>query len=83
MTHVIDPRDISELYEVCEELKRATKKYGPYPTFHHGWAVIQEELDEMWDDVKANNWDGARAEAIQVASSAIRFCIDLDKMRKS
>jgi hypothetical protein len=63
--------------EVLAELHRATEKHGPYKSAHEGFAVIYEEVDELWDEVKANDPRRARAEAIQVASTAIRFLMDL------
>jgi glutamyl-tRNA reductase len=48
---------------------------------HEGWAVIWEELDELWDEVRAKQ--GARdvakmrKEAVQVAAMAMRFVLDV------
>ncbi len=48
---------------------------------HEGYAVILEELDELWDEVKKNqkNYDLAnqRKEAIQCAAMCIRFATEL------
>ena len=62
---------------IIEELDRATKKFGPIASAHEGYAVILEELDEMWDEIKKNDVDKARQEAIQVAAMAIRFLMDV------
>ena len=43
-------------------------------------AVIAEELDELWDEVKANRLDRACAEAIQVAAMGIRFVVDMTRL---
>lgn len=40
--------------EVVEELCRAEAKFGPFNSSHEGYAVILEELDELWDVVKEN-----------------------------
>ena len=61
---------------VKKELARARTKFPPYNSPHEGYAVIKEELDEAWDDIKANR--NASKEATQVAATAIRFLIDLD-----
>jgi hypothetical protein len=62
---------------VRKELVRATKLHPrPFNSAHEGWAVIWEELDEMWDEVRANNKVLAREEAIQVAAMAVRFILD-------
>ena len=71
--------------EVRDELLLAQARFLPMPTPHDGWAVIYEELDELWDEVKrykANAPDSAniermRKEAKQVAAMALRFMVDL------
>ncbi|MEU7814085.1 hypothetical protein [Pseudonocardia sp. NPDC049154] len=63
---------------VREELVRATAKFGPFASAHEGYAVIAEEVDELWDDVKANDADGAIAEAVQVAAMGARFVLDME-----
>lgn len=62
---------------VTVELLQATKKFGPFNSHHEGYAVILEELDELWDEVKANNHSLAIGEAIQVAAMALRYIIDM------
>lgn len=65
------------LNELREELTRATNLYGPIRSSHEGYAVILEEVDEMWDEIKKNDIDKAREEALQVAAMAIRFLMDV------
>lgn len=64
---------------VEDELERATKQFGTFHTPHEGFAVLQEEVDELWDEVKAGTSKGHRgiSEAVQAAAMAIRFLIDL------
>jgi hypothetical protein len=64
------------LNEVKEELRRARSKFPSFKSQHEGYAVILEELDELWDDVKQNKRLHARKEAIQVAAMALRFILD-------
>lgn len=66
--------------EVYNEVLKAVGKHAPMHSPHEGWAVIQEELDELWDEVKADRGRmlSARKEAIQVAATAIRYLVDLD-----
>jgi hypothetical protein len=40
--------------EVVEELKQAEAKFGPFNSSHEGYAVILEEMDELWEVVKLN-----------------------------
>lgn len=68
------------LQEVGTELKKARAKHPNFTTTHHGYAVILEELDELWDHVKADTATGseARKECLQIAAMALRFIIDLE-----
>jgi hypothetical protein len=67
--------------EVNAELARAEAKFKPYNSAHEGYAVVLEELDELWDEVKKNgkarDVGAMRAEAIQVAVTALRFVKDV------
>jgi len=40
--------------EVTEELERAESKFAPFNSAHEGYAVLLEEVDELWDVVKLN-----------------------------
>jgi len=62
---------------VMEQLERCVREHNAYDSPHEGYAVILEELDELWDDVKQNHIEAACEEAAQVAACAIRFIIDL------
>lgn len=65
--------------DVANELTKATERFPAFNSPHEGWAVIREELDELWEHVKANTATtfDARSEAIQVAAMALRFAVDL------
>ncbi len=65
--------------EVQAELERARKKFGAFPTEQHGYAVILEEMDELWDEIrhKVPSVAAMRKEAIQVAAMAVRFTQDV------
>lgn len=63
---------------VLVELKKARLKFAPLNSGHEGWAGIQEELDELWDEVKRDDLTAARRKAVQVAAMAMRFIIDLE-----
>ena len=64
--------------DVEAELARATKLYGAMRSPHEGYAVLLEEVDELWDEVKDKHSSRKkmREEAIQVAAMAIRFIMD-------
>jgi len=61
------------------ELIGATNKFGEFPSMHHGYAAIKEELDELWDAIKDKEKGlyEIRGEAIQVGAMAVRFLTDL------
>jgi len=69
------------LFTVEEEYLQASKKYPKFNSTHEGYAVIKEEVDELWDLVKANKGlkgnSELKKEAIQIAAMAIRFIEDL------
>jgi len=62
---------------INDELRRAESIHAPIKTPHEGYAVIQEEVDELWDCIKANNSKQASVEARQIAAMAARFLLDL------
>lgn len=68
---------------ILDELRVAMVKHPPMNSAHEGWAVIKEELDELWDEVKkrpdSRSLDRMQSEAMQVAAMAIRFLCDIKK----
>jgi hypothetical protein len=64
---------------IADELRRAVKKHGPMASAHEGYAVILEETDELWDEIKEQypNKGKQLEEAIQVAAMAARFVLDV------
>jgi len=67
---------------VRTEVERATRLYPALNSGHEGYAVIREELDELWDEVKKSKTsvpqsNAACVEALQVAAMAVRFALDL------
>ena len=65
--------------EVAAEVRKAAAKHRPMASAHEGYAVILEELDELWEHVRADTAYGkdARKEAIQIAAMGVRFVKDL------
>lgn len=64
---------------VRQEIEDATKVHGKFHSAHEGYAVILEELDELWDEVKAKHYNSEKGfkEAKQVAAMAIRYMVDI------
>lgn len=65
--------------EAAAELSRALSLHGPMHGPHEGYAVLLEEVDELWDEVRKRHPDPAamRKEAIQIAAMALRFVYDV------
>jgi hypothetical protein len=69
--------------EVQRELLRAMNLHGSMKSGHEGYAVLLEEVEELWDVVKSNpkklsnHNERMREEAIQVAAMAMRFVVDV------
>jgi NTP pyrophosphatase (non-canonical NTP hydrolase) len=65
---------------IFAEYRRATDNYGKFSSAHEGYAVLLEEVDELWDEVKKNpksrDPHKMAAEARQVAAMALRFLVD-------
>ena len=59
------------------ETRRAVKEHGGFAPFHEGYGVLQEEVEELWAEIKINSDSRSRrrirAEAIQVAAMAIEI----------
>lgn len=67
---------------VDDEFWKATNKYGPFHSPHEGYAIIKEEVDELWDRIKDKGTrkekvNGFKKEAAQIAAMAIRFMVDM------
>lgn len=62
---------------VTHELTQALKSWPKFNTAHEGFAILMEEVDELWSHVKTNqkkrDLKAMRKEAIQVAAMALRF----------
>jgi NTP pyrophosphatase (non-canonical NTP hydrolase) len=65
---------------VREEVQHAIEDFPPMRSAHEGFAIIKEEVDELWDAIKDNkNRDvlDVHNEARQVAAMAVRFMLDI------
>lgn len=68
------------LDEVELELRHALSLHPRMTSVHEGYAIILEELDELWQEIKLKSLyrsqEKMRKEAIRVASMAVRFILD-------
>ena len=74
------------LKEIKKEFDFATSKFGSFNNAHEGYAVLLEEVDELWENIKLKQGDLYRTpsivqEAIQVATMAIRLIYDCGGMK--
>lgn len=69
------------LTEIRLEAVRAARLHAPMNSLHEGYAVLLEEVDELWDWVKANekrrDYEAIQKETIQIAAMAIRILVDV------
>jgi NTP pyrophosphatase (non-canonical NTP hydrolase) len=72
---------LADINAVMTELEHASANFPAMRSEHEGYAILKEEVDELWDEIKKNpkNRDKAalRREAVQVAAMALRFLNDL------
>lgn len=67
------------LVNLRAEVLRAMEKHAPMHSPHEGYAVIQEEVDELWDRVKidkGHDYD-SHVEALQIAAMGLRYALDI------
>ena len=77
--------EVEEVTEqVAQEVRRAIQIHRGMRCAHEAYAVILEELDEFWEQVKINPAKQAlrkgrlRSELIQTAAMCVRAVIDLE-----
>ena len=67
------------LGDVVAEYHHAVAKHGQFHSAHEGWAVIYEELDELWDEVRKKRANRSpanmRGECVQIAAMALKFAV--------
>lgn len=60
-----------------EQLAKQVRIHGGYASFHEGYGVLLEEIDELWDEIKihrsARRREKIRNEAVQVAACALEI----------
>lgn len=63
------------------EAARAITLWPAFNSAHEGFAVLAEEVDELWDHVKTHQQKrdlaAMKKEAIQVAAMALRFAAEV------
>ena len=70
---------------LIKELKQANRMYGTsFTSPHEGYAVILEELDELFEEIRQKSPDKERLreEAIQVGAMAMKFIMSIEDWGK-
>lgn len=57
------------------EARRAFAIYNGFASPHEGYAVIKEEVDEFWDDIKDDKYSHASEEAMKIAAMCVQFAL--------
>ncbi len=66
------------MIDIEDELHRAMQKFPDMYSYHDGYAILKEEVDELWDEIKGSQHPQLlKKEAIHVAAMALRFLVDL------
>lgn len=67
--------------DCIEEAAKAIRQWPSFNSAHEGYAVLLEEVDELWDHVKVRqdkrDLAAMRKEAVQVAAMALLFIVDV------
>jgi hypothetical protein len=80
-------KDVCALQAVNTELRRARELHqSPIHNVAEGYAIILEELDEFWDEVKHKPKnrvpEDLAKELVQVAAMACRTLVDCDLVKR-
>lgn len=79
---MVEKMTLESLFEaVALEVNTATKNWPPFNSAHEGFAILNEEFDELkahvWTNQKRRDLLAMRKEAIQVAAMAMRFANEI------
>ena len=67
---------------VDDEVRRVAAKEGPFNSAHEGYCIMLEEVDELWDAIKADEpQERVIAELVQVAAMCARYFETGDRYR--
>jgi hypothetical protein len=66
------------ILDVEVELHNAESLHSPAHSYHEAFAILKEEVDELWEEIKQKEPCNQRitSEATQVAAMALRFLVD-------
>lgn len=65
------------LHCIETECAAAQAKRARFNSGHEGYAVVLEELDEAWQEIKRDDLHAAVREMIQLGAMAVRFVAEI------
>ena len=66
------------LDRIGQEITKADSQYGPFASAHEGYGVLAEEIAELLDAIRANDYEAIKLEATQCSAVALRIVMMLD-----
>ena len=71
------------ILDIKQEFRHATQEFGAFNSLHEGYAILLEEVDELWDEIKKKtlNLFEVRTEAKHVAAMALRILYDMEALK--
>ena len=72
------------LKDIMEKVEKINGKHPTYNSPHEAYAILLEEVDEVWDEVKIKDQNYTRMynEVSDVACVCIRFMKFLEEIKK-
>jgi primosomal protein N' len=87
---VMKTENIKKFFEIELEFEKA-KKFPPFASLHEGYAVLKEEVEEFWHEVKHLKYNISETELdsllniehelIQIAAMAVKNLQLVDRMK--
>jgi hypothetical protein len=75
------------LVDLREEIAFALGRFGDFASMHEGYAVILEELEELWQEIKvkqeSRDYEKLRKEALQVSAMALKLVLTIEHKEES
>ena len=70
--------ELEALRLIVREYRRAKAMHPrDYASPHEGFAIVREEVDELWDEIKRNSRHETTIEATHVGATILRFLIEV------
>ena len=66
---------------IIGEYNQTITRNDPLESSYEGWALIKQEVDELWAEIKKGKLNGSQEElqreAVQISAMAMRFVVEL------